>query len=158
MSIFRIVAGVTLAAAMSWAAFANAQISDADNESESEEPRAPAVAEDEVPTEIPEELFEYRIMDEITVIAGPQGQTPFELEMEREALMREAVYAEMRLREREQEELAWRQADPDLRKPESRFKWGYSPQAEQRMRRGNEFMYDQPAGKTQPATIFRAEF
>jgi len=158
MSIFRIVAGVTLAAAMSWAAFANAQVSDVDNESESEEPRAPVVAEGEVPTEIPEELFESRIMDEITVIAGPQGQTPFELEMEREALMREAVYAEMRLREREQEELAWRQADPDLQKPESRFKWGYSPQAEQRMRRGNEFMYDMPAGKTQPATLFRAEF
>ena len=158
MNIFRIVAGVTLAAAISWAAFANAQVSDADNESEAVDTRAPIVAEEEVPTEIPEELFGYRIMDEITVIAGPQGQTPLELEMQREALMREAVYAEMRLREREQEELAWRQADPDLRNTESRFKWGYSPQAEQRMRRGNEFMYDMPAGKTQPATLFRAEF
>lgn len=158
MRVFRIIAGVTVAAAMSWAAFANAQVSGADNESESEESSAPAVAEAEVPTEIPEELFENRVMDEITVIAGPQGQTPFELEMERQALMKEAIFAEMRLREREQEELAWRQADPDLRKPESRFKWGYSPQAEQRMRRGNEFMYDKPAGKTEPATVFRAEF
>ena len=158
MRIFRIVASVTVAAAMSWAACANAQVSDADNESESEESRTPAVAEMEVPTEIPEELFEIRIMDEITVIAGPQGQTPFELEMQREALMKEAVYADLRMRERDQEELAWRRADPDLKKPESRFKWGYSPQAEQRMRRGNDFMYDMPAGNTKPATLFRAEF
>jgi hypothetical protein len=143
---------------MSWAAFANAQVSDADNESESMEPGAPAVAEAEVPTEIPEELFEDHVMDEITVIAGPQGQTPFELELERQALMKEVIFAEMRMREREQEDLAWRQADPDLRNPESRFKWGYSPQAEQRMRRGNEFMYDRPAGQTEPATVFRAEF
>jgi len=155
MRVFRIVACVTVTAAMSWAAFANAQVSDADNESES---REPDVAEAEVPTEIPEELFEDHVMDEITVIAGPQGQTPFELEMERQALMKEAIFAEMRMREREQEDLAWRQADPDLRNPESRFKWGYSPQAELRMRRGNEFMYDKPAGQTEPATVFRAEF
>jgi hypothetical protein len=155
MRVFRIVAGVTVAIAVSWAAFANAQVSDADSESES---REPAVDEAEVPTEIPEELFEDRVMDEITVIAGPQGQTPFELEMERQALMKETIFAEMRMREREQEDLAWRQADPDLRNPESRFKWGYSPQAEQRMRRGNEFMYDRPAGQTEPATVFRAEF
>ncbi len=158
MRCFRVLTGVTVAAAMSWAAFAHAQVSGAENESESDEPDAPAATDAEAPTEIPEELFEMRVMDEIIVIAGPQGQTPFELEMERQALMREAVYAEMRLRERDQEELAWRQADPDLRKPESRFKWGYSPQAEQRMRRGNDFMYDLPAGGVKPATIFRAEF
>jgi len=155
MRVFRIVAGVTVTAAMSWAAFANAQVSDADNESES---REPAVAEAEVPTAIPEELFEDPVMDEITVIAGPQGQTPFELEMERQALMKEAIFAEMRMREREQEELAWRQADPDLRNSESRFKWGYSPQAEQRMRREGDFMYDLPIDRTKPATLFRAEF
>ena len=158
MHVFRIVASVTVAAAMSWAVCANAQVSDAANKSEPEEPRTPAVAETEVPTEIPEELFEIRIMDEITVVAGPQGQTPFELEMEREALMKEAVYADLRMRERDQEELAWRRADPDLQKPDSRFKWGYSPQAEQRMRRENDFMYDMPAGNTKPATLFRAEF
>ena len=158
MRFFRVVTGVTVAAAMSWAAFANAQVSGAENESESGEPDAPAATEAEAPTEIPEELFERRAMDEITVIAGPQGQTAFELEMERLALMRETVYADMRLRERDQEELAWRQADPDLKNPESRFKWGYSPQAEQRMRRGNEFMNDLPMHDTKPATIFRAEF
>jgi hypothetical protein len=158
MRVFRIVAGVTAAAALSWAAFANAQVNDADNESESRETDAPDVAETEVPTEIPEELFENRIMDEITVIAGPQGQTPYELEMERQALMKEAIYAEMRLRERDQEELAWRQSDPDLRQSESRFKWGYSPQAQQRMSRENDFMYDLSNTPTKPATLFRAEF
>ena len=158
MRVFRIVAGVAVAAALSWAAFANAQVSDADNESESREAGAPDAPEAEVPTEIPEELFESRIMDEITVIAGPQGQTPYELEMERQLLMREAVYADMRMRQRDQEELAWRQADPDLQKPESRFKWGYSPQAEQRMRREDDFMYDLTNTPTKPATVFRAEF
>ena len=87
-----------------------------------------------------------------------QGQTPFDLGMERQAIMREAVYADLRLREREQEELAWRQADPDLKNPDSRFKWGYSAQAEQRMRRENDFMNDLPIDNTKPATLFRAEF
>jgi hypothetical protein len=158
MRFFRVVTGVTVAAAMSWATFANAQVSGAENQSESGEPDAPAATEVEVPTEIPEELFERRAMDEIVVIVGPQGQSPFELEKKQLELMREAVYAEMRLRERDQEELAWRQADPDLKNPESRFKWGYSPQAEQRMRRGNEFMNDLPIDQTKPATLFRAEF
>ena len=158
MRFFRVVTGVTVAAAMSWAAFANAQVSGAENESESGELDVPAATEAEAPTEIPEEYFERRAMDEITVISGPQGQTLFELEKDQMALMREAVYAEMRLRKREQEELAWRQADPDLKNPESRFKWGYSPQAEQRMRRGNEFLNDLPIDNTKPATIFRAEF
>jgi len=158
MRFVRVVAGVTVAAAMSWAVFANAQVSGADNESESDEPGAPAAADAEAPTEIPEELFESRAMDEITVIAGPQGQTAFELEMQRQALMQEAVFAEMRMRERGEEELAWRQADRDLRNPESRIKWGYSPQAEQRMRRENDFMYDLPIDQVKPATLFRAEF
>ena len=158
MRFFRIFTGVTVATAMSWAALANAQVSGTEDEPDSSDPGAASAADADVPTEIPEELFENRFMDEIIVIAGPEGQTPFELEMEREALMREAVFAEMRLREREQEEMAWRQADPDLRNTSSRIKWGYSPQAEQRMRRGNEFMYELPIDRVQPATLFRAEF
>ena len=149
MRLFRVVAGVAVAVAMSWAAFANAQVSGADNESESDA---------ETPTEIPDELFESRVMEEIKVIAGPQGQTVFELEMDRQARMREAIYADMRMRERAEEEQAWRQADPDLKNTESRIKWGYSAQAEQRMRRENDFMYDLPADRTKPATLFRAEF
>lgn len=155
MLLFRAVAGVTVAAAMSWAAFANAQESGTDDEPE---PDAPTAIGTEVPTEIPEELLESRVMDEITVIAGPQGQTAFELEMQRQALMQEAVYAEMRMRERGREELAWRQADRDLETPESRIKWGYSPQAEQRMRRDNDFMYDMSSDYAKPASIFRVEF
>ena len=155
---FRVVAGMTVVAAMSWAAFANAQVAGADNESESDEPGAPAAANAEAPTEIPEELLESRIMEEIEVVVGPQGQTAFDLEMQRQALMQEAVYAEMRMRERRREELAWRQEDRDLQTSESRIKWGYSPQAEQRMRRENDFMYDLPIDQTKPATLFRVEF
>ena len=155
MCCFRVVAGVTVAAAMSWAAFANAQVAGAENEPGSDEP---AAADAELPTEIPEELTQSRVMEEIEIIVGPQGQTAFELEMQRQALMREAVYAEMRLRERREEELAWRQADPDLQNSESRIKWGYSPQAEQRMRRESDFMYDLPIDDTKPATLFRVEF
>jgi len=158
MRFFRVVAGVTVAAAMSWAAFANAQVSGADDESESDEPGAPATADAEAPSELPEEMFESRVMDEIKVIGGPQGRTAFDLEMQRQALMREAVYAEMRMRERHKEELAWRQADPDLQNRESRIKWGYSAQAEQRMRRENDFMYDLPIDQTKPASLFRVEF
>jgi len=150
MRFFRVIAGVTMAATMFWSASANAQVSDAENESEPDEPDAP--------TEISEELYESRVMDEITVIAGPQGRTAFELEMQRQAQMQEAVFAEMRMREREEEELAWRQADRDLRNPDSRIKWGYSPQAEQRMRREYDFMNDMLMDQTKPATLFRAEF
>ncbi|MDH3673664.1 MAG: hypothetical protein OES46_21320, partial [Gammaproteobacteria bacterium] len=153
-----VVAGVTVAAAMSWAAFANAQLAGADNESESDEPGAPAETDAKAPTGIPEEQSQSRVMDEIKVIADPQGRTAFELEMHRQALMREAVYAEMRMRERREEESAWRQADRDLKNPESRIKWGYSPQAEQRMRRENDYMYDLPIDETKPASIFRVEF
>jgi hypothetical protein len=150
---FRAVAGVTMAAAVSWAALANAQVAGADNPSEADKPAAT-----EAPTEIPEELTQSRVMEEIEVVVGPQGQSAFDLEMERQALMREALYAEMRLRERREEELAWRQADPDLQDTESRIKWGYSPQAEQRMRREGDFMYDLPIDQTKPATLFRVEF
>ena len=158
MRFFRVVAGVTVAAAMSWAAFANAQLSDADNESESGKPEAPAAADAEVPTEIPEELFDSRIMDEIKVVASPQGRVTFDPEMQRQALMQEAIYTEMRMRVQREEESAWRQADVDLKNEESRFKWGYSPQAEQRMRRDNEAMYDLPIDQVKPASLFRVEF
>jgi hypothetical protein len=117
---FRAVAGVTMAAAVSWAALANAQVAGADNQSESDEPAAT-----EAPTEIPEELTQSRVMEEIEVVVGPQGQS---------------------------------QADPDLQDTESRIKWGYSPQAEQRMRREGDFMYDLPIDQTKPATLFRVEF
>ena len=136
MRVFRIAAGVT--AALSWAAFANAQVSDAANESESADPDP--------------------VMEEIRVVAGPQGETPFELEMLRQAAMREAIYADLRLRERSEEALAWRQADPDLKKRESRIKWGYSAQAEQRMRLENDFMHDLSIDQNKPATIFRVDF
>ena len=159
MRSFRVVAGgVTVASAMLWAVLANAQVSGTDNESEAGEPDTPAAADADASNEIPEELFESRVMDEIEVVVGPGGRTAFDLEMERQAQMREAVYAEMRMRERDEEELAWRQADPDLENSESRIKWGYSAQAEQRMRRENDFMYDLPTDQVKPATIFRAEF
>jgi len=158
MCFFRVVAGVTVAAAMSWAAFANAQVAGADNESEPDRPGEAAEADAEAPTKMPEELYESRVMDEIKVIGGPQGRTAFEIEMDRQARMKEAIYAEFRLRERDEEELAWRQADPDLKNPESRIKWGYSAQAEQRMRRENDFMHDLSIGQTKPASLFRAEF
>lgn len=158
MRSFHVATSVIAVAALVWAAFANAQVNDAENESELADPGTPAATDAEAPTEIPEELFETHVIDEIVVTAGPQGQTPYELRMEREALMRESIFAEARLREREQEEMAWRQADPDLKNSESRFKWGYSPQAELRMRRDNDFMNDLPASNTKPATLFRAEF
>jgi hypothetical protein len=158
MSFFRVVAGVTVAAALSWAAFANAQVNDVDNEPESDKPEAPAAADAEVPTEIPEELFDSRIMDEIKVVASQQGRVRFDPEMQRQALMQEAIYTEMRMRVQREEESAWRQADVDLKNEESRFKWGYSPQAEQRMRRDNEAMYDLPIDQVKPASLFRVEF
>ena len=80
------------------------------------------------------------------------------MEEERQAQIRATIYAEMRLREREEEEMAWRQEDPDLENPESRIKWGYSPQAEQRMRRENDFMNDLPFDQNRPASLFRVEF
>lgn len=158
MRLFRVVASVTALVALSWAAFANAQENEPEVETEGDVPGAPAAGDADVPAEIPEELLESRYIDEVKVIVGPQGQSAFEIEMEQQERMRESIYAEMRLREREEEELAWRQADIDLQNPESRIKWGYSPQAEQRMRRSDDFMLDKPAGNTMPATVFRVEF
>ena len=158
MRAVRIVAGVIVVAAMFWAALASAQVTGAEDESESDEPGVADTADVEAPSEIPAELLQSRTMEEIEVVVGPQGQSAFDLEMERQALMKEAVYAEMRLRQRREEELAWRQADPDRQNPESRIKWGYSPQAEQRMRRENDFMYDLPIDQTKPASLFRVEF
>ena len=146
----------SLVAALWWGALADAQTADAENEPE--DSRAADATGAEVPTEIPEELLQSRVMDEIEVVVGPQGQTAFELEMQRQAALREAVFAEARMRERREEELAWRQADPDLEDSDSRIKWGYSPQAEQRMRRDIEDMYDLPIDQTKPASLFRIEF
>ncbi len=155
MHLVRFVTGV-IAAVLFGAAFANAQ--DTGTDEESDRPGASAAAEAEAPTELPEEMYESRVMDEIKVIAGPRGRTAFEIEMDRQARMRKAIYAEMRLRQRAEEEQAWREADPDLRNPESRIKWGYSPQAEYRMRRDNDFIHDLPIDQTRPASLFRAEF
>ena len=136
-----------LAAALSWGAFAGAQVTE-----------TAAPADEESPTEIPEELLQSKMIEEIEVIVGPQGQSVFELEMQRQAALQEAIFAEARLRERREEELAWRQADPDLQNQESRIKWGYSPQAEQRMRNDMDEMYDLPIDRVKPASIFRVEF
>ena len=149
---FRALACITIAAAMSWAALGNAQESDEQSVSEATE-----AGETNEVTEVPEELLETGVIDEIMVIVGPEGQTAFELEMQRQVELQEAIFAEMRLREREAEEVAWRQADPDLQ-TDSRIKWGYSPQAEQRMRRENDFMYDWSTDQTKPASVFSAEF
>jgi len=158
MRFFRVVAGVTLAAALSWATFANAQIAGADNESKSDEPGASAAADAEAPATIQEEPLQRQDIEEIKVISGPQGQTAFELETQRQAIIREAVLADMRMRERLEQEFAWRQADPDLKDRESRIKWGYNPQAEQRMRRDTAFMNDLSMEQYEPASVFRIEF
>ena len=140
---------VSLLAALSWAALANAQVADTEDE---------AAPEAETPTEIPEELLQSRTMEEIEVVVGPQGQSAFDLEMQRQAALQEAIFAEARMRERREEELSWRQADPDLENKESRIKWGYSAQAEQRMRNDMDEMYDLPIDQVKPASIIRIEF
>ena len=155
MHFFRDIVRVTVAAALFWAAFANAQEIDATNEPETD---VPEVSDADLPTEIPEELFEDRLMDEIRVVANPQGRVVFDPELQRQALMQEAIYSEMSMRVRNEEESSWRQADIDLENKESRFKWGYSPQAEQRMRRDNAAMYDLPTDQVKPASLFRVEF
>lgn len=136
--------------------FAPAQ--DSVTDGEPTETESDVATDEAMPTEIPEELLESSAMDEITVTVGPDGRTAYEMEMDRlEEYIKEAN-ADRRLREREEEEIAWRQADPDLDNPESRIKWGYSAQAEQRMRRENDFLYDLSTDQVKPATIFRAEF
>ena len=144
----RAMLGTLAGLALSWAALVQAQETETDSEAEATE----------TPTEIPEELLEPRIMDEIEVVVGPQGQTEFELELQRQAALQEAIFAEARMRERREEELAWRQADPDLEDKDSRIKWGYSPQAEQRMRNDMDEMYDLPIDQVKPASLFRIEF
>ena len=59
-------------------------------------------------------------MEEIEVVVGPQGESAFDMEMQRQAALQEAIFAEARMRERREEELAWRQADPDLEEKEPR--------------------------------------
>lgn len=158
MRFFRIFAGATLAAALCWAAFANAQVAGADDQPEPDNPQPAQAANANAPTGPLDDSEGSRAIDEITVTAGPHGETPFELEVARQAKMKEVVFADMRFRERAEEELAWREADRDLNNPESRIKWGYSPQAEQRMRRELDAMNDLPIDRTKPATLFRVEF
>ena len=146
-----LVASLSLAAVMCWPPLAYAQSADP------QDARASADAESP-PTDVPEELLDASVIDEVIVTVGPDGRTAYELEKERLAKYLEESYEEFRMRERDREELAWRAADRDLENPESRIKWGYSPQAEQRMRRENDFLYDLPTDRTRPATIFRAEF
>ena len=142
---------VCLTVALIWGVSAHGQDPDAESPDQ-------ATGDEQTPTEIPEELLQSRTMEEIEVIVGPQGQSAFELELQRQAALQEAVFAEARMRERREEELAWRQADPDLQDPDSRIKWGYSPQAEQRMRNDMDDMYDLPIDQVKPASIFRVEF
>ena len=68
MRLFRVIGYVAVAGALSWAAFATAQENGADNETELDGRDAPAAADADVPTEIPEELLESRYIDEIKVI------------------------------------------------------------------------------------------
>ena len=62
---------VWLAAALSWGVFASAQVTD-----------TATPADEELPTEIPEELLQSQTMEEIEVIVGPQGENLFELDAE----------------------------------------------------------------------------
>lgn len=156
MSRLRVAAALVIA--MGWAAAAHAQLAEQENQLESDKPATAVAAEPEAPTRATEESTQSGTMDEITVIAGPQGQTAFELEMERQAKMKEAVFAGMRFRDSAEAETAWRQADRDLQNPESRIKWGYSPQTELRMGRDYDALNDLPIDRTKPATLFRAEF
>lgn len=157
MNLRLVISGLAAGILLSAPTFAGAQEENGD-ETESVGSELTTDTSSEVPSEVPDELFESRVMDEITVTVGPDGRTAYELEMDRLAEHMQEVYREKRLREREEEEVAWRQADPDLDNPDSRIKWGYSAQAEQRMRRENDFLYDLPTDQTKPATLFRAEF
>ena len=104
------------------------------------------------------EREEVREVEEIKVIANPEGVSALEFEKMRHERMREAMYAELRLRERIAYEMAWWQADPDLKNPESPIKWGYSPQAEIRMHRDNDFVHALSANHVKPASVLRIAF
>ena len=106
MRLLRAIAGLTISATLAWAVFANAQETASEEQAEPDSADTPAAAESDAVTEIPAELLESPYMDEIRVIVGPQGQTLYELQREEEERIRESIYAEMRLREREQEEVA----------------------------------------------------
>lgn len=152
----QIIIGLAVGVSLSTPVLVGAQ--ETASESEADDPNATDAVDEATSTEIPEELLESNVMDEITVTVGPDGRTAYEMEMDRLAEYMEEVNRDRRLREREIEDVAWRQADPDLDNPESRIKWGYSAQAEQRMRRDNDFLYDLPSDQVKPATLFRAEF
>ncbi len=79
MRLIHLIAVITFAAALSWAVSATAQETAPEEPTEADTPEAPTTADSDVPTEIPEELFESPYMDEIRVIVGPQGQSLYEL-------------------------------------------------------------------------------
>ena len=97
-------------------------------------------------------------VDEIVVVVDRSGDPIMDIDARQEEILRQKIMDEYFRIQREQEETAWRQADPDLR-PEntSRIRWGYNPQAESRMRR-ETVMTELPLDQVQPATIFRVEF
>ena len=154
----RIAAGIAVAIALSFAALASAQDAGTEDPLRPDGPDAAAAAETDEAAEIPEELLEASVLDEIEVVVDPQGRSAFDIEEQREAQIRETIYAELRMRERREEEMAWRQADPQRGQTESRIKWGYSPQAQQRMRRGNDYMYELSIEQNKPAPIFSVDF
>lgn len=158
MPIARVIAGVAMAFALLVATLSSAQQVSPGDEPDVDAAGVATADDAAAPTEIPKELLEHSVIDEVVVSVDPQGRTAYEIEAERIEQIRESIYAEMELRAREQEELAWRQADPDLENPESRIKWGYSPQAEQRFRRENDFIHDLPTDQTKPASLIRVQF
>ena len=158
MRFFCVVAGLILAAAIAFAVPANAQPVEQDEAATPSDPQVAAPTGSEAAGSESEEMFEPRAMEEIEVIVDARGRAKVDFEALREEQVIEAIYAEMRLREQEEEEVAWRQDDPDLENPEDRIKWGYSAQSEQRMRRENEYLYDSGTELAKPASLFRVEF
>jgi hypothetical protein len=156
MGLRQIIAGLT--AGMILCAHVLAATQDSVSDADSMRADSDTGTDPATPVEIPEELLESRVLEEITVTVGPDGRTAYEMEMDRLAEYMKEASRDRQLREREAQEVAWRQADPDLENPESRIKWGYSAQAEQRMRRENDFLYDLSTDQVKPASVFRAEF
>ena len=150
-----VIAGLALLAAVVFTAPTSAQPVEPDSASVPSDPQSSSSDNDDGESE---ERFQPRTMEEIEVVVDPWGRPRTDLEMMRQEQMIESIFSEMRMREREEEDIAWRQSDPDLENSESRIKWGYSPQAEQRMRRESDYLYDSGTELAKPASIFRIEF
>ena len=101
----RIAAGIAVAIALSFAALASAQDAGTEDPLRPDGPDAAAAAETDEAAEIPEELLEASVLDEIEVVVDPQGRSAFDIEEQREAQIRETIYAELRMRERREEEM-----------------------------------------------------